>query len=274
MLRVTHAIAAALATGMSLLSASASADVSACLQSAEHAQASRRRGELRQARTELIACSAAGCPNAVRADCTRWLGEVDAALPSVILQAQDGSGHDVVDARVTIDGVAQQKALDGLAIPLDPGTHVVRFEAAGLEPVQQILSLREGEKSRLVSAVLTRAGASAVAPPDPPRRSGVPAGAWILGGAGLVMVGSGVVLWARGVSERDDLRERCASPSSCPESNIDAARTKLRIGDVLVGAGALAIGAGIWIALRPGAPASPTTSVTLGPRGLAVLLAF
>lgn len=277
MLRVRGRLACALVAGLTAASTNASADLGACLQSAERAQALRRGGGLRQARAQLISCSAAACPNAVRADCSRWLGEVEAALPSVILQARDASGQDVVDAKVTIDGVVQQRALDGLAIPLDPGTRVFRFEAGGREPVQQILALREGEKSRLVSAVLVRPPSPSdpgAVVPDAPRRSAVPAAAWLVGGAGLLMVGGGVVLWVRGVNERDDLRDRCASPSSCTASSVDAAKTELRIGDILVGAGALAIGASVWIALRSSAPASPSTNVTFAPRGVAIVQTF
>ncbi len=258
-------------------SANASADVGACLTSAEHAQALRRGGELRQARAQFISCSAAACPNAVRADCTRWLGEVDAALPSVIIQARDADGQDLVDARVTIDGVVHEKALDGLAISLDPGTRVIRFEAKGRDPVQQILALREGEKHRVVSAVLLRPPSlveRARPTPEPSRRARVPAAAWVVGGAGLLLVGGGVVLWARGVSERDDLRERCASPSSCAGSDVDAAKAELRIGDVLVGVGALAIGASIWVALSGSGRSSPSTSVTLAPRGFGLVQTF
>lgn len=236
----------------------------------------RRTGELRQARAQLITCSASLCPRAVRVDCARWLAEVESALPSVVIQARDAAGADVVDVTVSIDGVIQQRTLDGLALPLDPGTRVFRFEAPGRDTTQQTLAIREGEKNRVVPVVLIRTGAQRPAARVPlavveQERHGIPLGAWVLGGAGVVAVGAGVALWARGLSERSDLRGECASSASCLQGDIDAAKTKLAVGDVLAGVGVLAIVSGVWLALRsPG----PSNVVTLSPRGVGVLHAF
>lgn len=253
------------------------ADVASCLQAAERAQPLRGAGALRQARAELITCSATSCPRAVRADCTRWLTEVETAIPTVVVQAHDASGADIVDVTVSIDGVMQQKALDGLAISVDPGTRVFRFEAQGRASTERTLAIREGEKSRVVPVVLLRPGEQTQRPPAPigvaeQRRSGVPTATWILGGAGLIAASGGIALWALGTSERSDLRSECASAASCQQSDVDAAKTKLVVGDVLVAAGVLAIAAGVWLALRPSSTSS--TVVTVAPRGLDVLGAF
>jgi hypothetical protein len=85
-------------------------------------------------------------------------------------------------------------------------------------------------------------------------------------------VGGGVVLWARGVGERNDLRDQCASAASCAAGDIDAAKTTLVVGDVLVGVGVVALAASLWLALR--SPASSSSAVTLGPRGAAARIAF
>ena len=281
MLRVRRSLAGTIGVLVTLACSPAFADVPSCLQAAERAQPLRRSGELRQARAQLITCSATSCPRAVRADCTRWLNEVEIALPSVVIQARDASGVDVVDVTVSIDGVVQQRALDGLAIAVDPGTRVLKFEAPGRDATQQTLVVREGEKNRVVPVVLSRPGGvgrPALAPAPIANvavaggRNGLPVGAWILGGAGLLAIGGGVALWARGVSERDDLRGECASAASCVQGDIDAAKTKLVIGDVLVGVGALAVVAGVWLALRSGSSAS--TAVMVGPRGVGVLHPF
>ena len=142
----TIAVAVTVAVGVSLISATAFADVPTCLQAAERAQPLRRAGQLRAAREALIVCSALSCPRAVRADCTQWLSEVEIAQPSVVIQARDGSGADIVDVTVSVDGVVRQNALDGLSVPVDPGTRVFRFEAPGRVASEQTLAIRVGEK--------------------------------------------------------------------------------------------------------------------------------
>lgn len=270
-----RSLAGALGIAVVAACSTALADVPACLRAAEHAQPLRRGGELRAARAELIACSSASCPRAVRADCTQWLTEVESALPSVVIQARDGSGADVGEVTVMVDGVVQQRALDGLAMPVDPGPRLFRFDAPGRVAAQQTLVIREGEKNRVVPVVLVRLGdqGRAAAPVKVEReRGGVPLGAWILGGAGLLAAAGGVALWARGVSDRDDLRTQCVSPASCEQDDIDAAKTRLVVGDVLVGVGVLAVAAGVWFALRSG-PAGSTV-VSTGPRGGGVVFGF
>jgi len=271
--------AAVLTVGLLAIAAPARADVASCLDAAERAQPLRAAGELREARTRLITCAAASCPRQVRADCTRWLGEVELAVPSVVIQAREADGTDVLDVTLTIDGVPQKRPLDGLAISLDPGKHVFRIDAPGREPLTQTAAIREGEKSRVVTFAFPKPPASRSASPPvavgagPERRpstlSIVPPVAWVAGGLGLLAASTGVVLWVQGVGARDDLREQCASATSCVQGDIDAAKTKLVIGDVLVGAGALAIGAGVWLAVR-----ASSTNVSLGPGRLLLVRTF
>lgn len=277
--------AAAWWVGAVLLTASAPAwgNVKSCLDAAERAQPLRASGELRRAREELITCSAEACPRAVRADCTRWLGEVVSAMPLVVVQARGADGSDVVDVTVSVDGLVQQRRLDGLAIPVDPGTRVFRFESPGRTSVEQTLAIREGEKHRVVPVTLMRLGeiapgpSAATAPPPAARagdasQRGVPVAAWALGGAGLLAIGGGALLWASGLSERHDLRAQCASAPSCAQSDIDAAKSKLLLGDVLVGVGVVAIAVGVWLGLRSSGHASPV--LTVGSTGSGLLHTF
>jgi len=47
------------------------------------------------------------------------------------VRAEDTTGADTLAVRVTIDGQLLAETLDGKAVPIDPGEHVVRFELAG-----------------------------------------------------------------------------------------------------------------------------------------------
>ena len=275
MLRVKRLRVVALAVGIVAFGRPARADVASCLEAAEQAQPLRAAGELRQARARLVTCAAASCPRQVRADCTRWLAEVESALPSVVIQARESGGADVLDVTLSVDGVAQRGPVDGLAIAMDPGKHVLRIGALGREPVTQTVAIREGEKNRLVAIAFPKP-VSVVPPPAPARperfpgpTSGIAPVAWAVGGAGLLLAATGVVLWVQGIGERDDLRAKCGTAASCTQGNIDAARTRLIVGDVLVGAGALAVGAGVWLAVR-----SSSTTVSIGPGHLSLAQAF
>jgi hypothetical protein len=262
---------AAVALLLLLCALPARADVPACLHDAEEAQPLRGQGRLLEARARLIACTADGCPSLVRADCARWLAEVEAALPSLVPKARDARGVDLVDVRVSVDGALAKERLDGRGVPVDPGAHVVRIEAPGRRAVEQEVVVGEGEKNRIVAVTLLAPEdeaptASASAPPaerpDADATSGgTPAIAWVLGAAGLAGVGAGATFWGVGLSERSDLATRCASPSSCVQSDVDAAKTKLVVGDVLVGVGALALAAGVYLGLR--AAGRPRTTIAL-----------
>lgn len=69
------------------------------------------------------ACAADDCPALVRNDCQEWGAAVTEALPSIIVDARDASGHDVGDVLVTMDGELLTKSVNGTAITVDPGPH-------------------------------------------------------------------------------------------------------------------------------------------------------
>lgn len=58
-----------------------------------------------------------------------------------------------------VDDVRVRERLDAVAIALDPGPHVLRFEMGGAHPVEQQVVLRAGEKERRIAV--------AFPPPNP-----------------------------------------------------------------------------------------------------------
>ena len=67
---------------------------------------------------------------------------------------------------MTVDGQVVEERLDGKAVPIDPGEHVVRFETAGANPGQEAeLLVTQGEKNRKVVASFLP---PKVAPPPTP----------------------------------------------------------------------------------------------------------
>jgi hypothetical protein len=224
----------------------------ACAAAYEESQVARSEGRLRAAHRELGACTRAECADFIRVDCAHWLAEVEAAQPTIVLRATDGD-QEVTDVTLELDGEATATQLDGKAVAVDPGRHVLTLRRGGREPVQVTLVFREGEKNRPVLVELappTRASTK-------PAQAAVPAVSrtnpwpWVLLGVGAAGAAGFGVFGALGAEQRHDL-ERTCSPR-CDEGRIDQVRTKFLVADLSAAAGLLAFaGSGylFWAASR------------------------
>lgn len=118
-----------------------------CVASYQQAQVSRQDGDLLKAEQELVSCAGAGCPDAMQADCSRWLEEVQTALPSVVFRALTPDGADIADARIELDA-EPERAIDGRSISLNPGKHQVTVRAPHFVPVTLQVQFVEGQQLR------------------------------------------------------------------------------------------------------------------------------
>jgi hypothetical protein len=228
----------------------------ACIGAFDNAQRARRAGQLRTARAELLTCSQQECPSIVRADCTGVLRQVEAAQPTIVLKASDAKGNDLTDVTVELNDEKLTTALDGRALPVDPGKLSLVFRRPPWEPVTVDVVIAEAEKSRIVRATL--------GPPLPeetssrrdeaPRSKRSTAG-YIVPGvfAGL---GAGALVFA-GVNrlslgdQADDLRARCAP--ECSQAERDRMSNDLVLTNVMLGAGigSLVLAAATWFIFAP-----------------------
>jgi hypothetical protein len=223
----------------------ASAPKAECVGQLDRAQSLQTARKLRDARASYVSCSAVTCPELVREDCSRSLVELDAAMPSVVFSAR-ADGHDVTDARVVLDGEAVASALDGHAVTLDPGAHVVRFERAGGGVSEVRLVAREGEKNRAVAAAFVSSTPRELEKPK--LESGrFPILPVVLGGTGLLALGGSFYVRLNADSQADHLRSSCAP--SCDQSSRDALSDKLVVANVAlgVGIGFIALAAATWL---------------------------
>jgi hypothetical protein len=178
------------------------------------------------------------------------LSEVDAAIPSVVVRAQDATGADVIGARLSIDGLPAK--LDGQPVRLDPGDHTVAVENDSGARKQERVLLVEGETSRLVTlrfspAAITNAPAESH---DSVTRTHVPLGAWILGGLGVVALGGATYFGLAANHSLSDLDASC-SPH-CTDAQTQPGRTDALLFHVMLGAGAAAVaGAVVWAVAFP-----------------------
>ncbi len=220
---------------------SARADDMACIAAAEHELAVRKEQKLRDALKELAVCAAPACPAAVRNECNRRLVELNAALPTVVLSATDGTGNDMSAVTVTIDGAPLAAALDGRAVAVDPGNHVFRFEAAGKTAVEKTVIVGEGVKDRHIEVAFAPAsGAAVVAPvpspsasahPLPPssdtgRGGGVRTAGWVVGSVGLAGGIAAGVFGGLAIAGASNAKSECLL--NCSANTNPAARADMQ----------------------------------------------
>lgn len=152
--------------------------VAECLGANEQSIALRRESKLKAAREQLLICAAASCPSEVRKECAERVEKVNAAIPTIVFEVRDPNGNDVLGVRVSVDGQSSTDQREGVALPLDPGTHTFNFEANGFVLVEKTFVLRQGEKDRRELVTLDRAPINELTKaPDtaaPPARPAVP----------------------------------------------------------------------------------------------------
>lgn len=230
-----------------------------CADAYAQAQESMRSSALRKARDQLKVCARDACLPLIRKDCVAWLDEVNAGIPSVVVVAKDPDGKETFDVRVSVDGEEVASKLDVKALELDPGTFKMRFEHAGWSPIEREVVVRQGQKNKLVDADFGAASASA----SSKRRTLIP---WIVGGVGVGLAAGGAFFWLSAESSRSDLEGTC-SPH-CAQGDVDSVKTRRLVGDVLFGAGIVAIGAAaVWLLVDPMRSNAKTSASFVTPRG-------
>jgi len=257
-----------------------------CVAAAEQAQNLRDQRKLHAARDQLLACVQLDCPTVVTRDCQKWLGEVDDMMPSIAVAAHGGHGAEYVDVRVYVDGVKVADALDGKAIPVDPGLRALRFEREGSAPVEMRVLLREGERHRPIDVTFLDAaangGASTPSGPVPPpsgegsrsaEAKSPPVAGFILAGTAVVAFGSFAYFAIRTHSDVSSLQTHCAP--ACSSADVDPVRREALAADISLGVGLLSAAGAVWLFVRHARDSRAHAAVhpVLMPRGAALGIA-
>lgn len=222
-----------------------------CASAADQAQQLRDEGKYRRAREQLLICARDVCPAPIKRDCLDWLSQMDSVAPTVVLGAKDGT-KDLIDVKVSVDGVPLTEKLDGKPIPMDLGQHTFKFEYQG-QTKEETVVIGAGQKGRNIAVVFGGATPGPTPGPSPaPSRGGdnslVPA--FIVGGIGVAGIISFAIFGLSGKGDVSDLEKTCKP--NCKESDVDAARTKLIIADISLGIGVVALAVATYMVLtRP-----------------------
>jgi hypothetical protein len=254
-----------------LVSASSFADDAACLAAASKGQKLRNAHQLVEARDQLRVCAAAGCPGVVQSDCVTWLAEVDKQVPGAVAAAKNGSGVDLVDVKVTVDGKPFAAKLDGQALPIDAGAHTFHFEAPDGTSVDRQVIIKEGDKAQEVSVVLGAPAQSpstspgAVSAVAPEKSSTWRTAGWVLGGAGVVGLALGTVFGIVALSDKSSAN--CVN-DVCNPGTLGGMKTMSAVSTTGFVAGGvfLAGGVGLILFAPKGSPDSAPPSAGAGVR--------
>jgi hypothetical protein len=197
-----------------------------CARAYVNAQRLHNEGKLLESRRDLIQCGSKQCPEMLRPDCMRWLGEVDASIPSVVVSASAGA-RELTNVRVFVDGRLEQKRLDGTAIEADPGEHLLRFESPGHEPVERRWLARVGRKNETLEADLGDHDQSLLP-------------VYVLGGVSAASFGTFAAFAISSHAQKQDL-DSCKG--HCSPERVDSIRRQQIVADVSLGVGIAALAA-------------------------------
>jgi hypothetical protein len=209
------------------------------------------------AREMLRTCMRSSCKDWMVADCSRWLTEVEARIPTVVFSARDTSGRDLAEIGVrTVDGASIASRLDGRAIELEPGAQVFLFVAPDGARREKRVLVREGEKNQGVSAVFD-------APPDETKRvvtarhatgtrAGTPALRTVgygVAGAGVIGLGVGAIFGLRAIAKKNEAN---CFENVCDERPMEEATSAAKIATIgFVAGGTLVTGGALLLLFGP-----------------------
>ena len=255
-------------------SAPAWADASAeqrCLASHKKTQELELDKKLVDAEEQAVSCSQSACPVEVREMCVDFLRRIRASQPTAVLVVRGTSGKTFPEARVEIDGKPGRARLDGSAVPLDPGSHQVKYEVDGHEGQVTTFILHEGEKDREIALSVDDRGKG-------PRFS---PWAHVFGSIGVASLAAfaavGTVALVRANALDDDCGRRCSVERP---GDVDSVVREAIAADVCLGAGLTFVAAagltmGLSWSKAPAAGATATrTTVVVSPRGLGLDVRF
>jgi hypothetical protein len=251
---VRVAVAHALLLAVLLGAPAARADAT-CITAYEQTQTLRKDGKPLASKVQAAICSRESCPALLTKDCTKWLTELEADIPTVVLDPRTPAGALRTDVHVKLDGAPLNEKIDGKPVPLEPGSHTFVFEVEGAAPVERALVLKAGEKNRKVTVTLAAAapGEGAKSADRP-----VPIGVWIFGGATVVALATSAVFAIDGLGKKSDL-DKCKP--RCAASDVDAMSSSFTLADVALGAGGMAGAAAVYLFLtRPSAESSTASA--------------
>jgi hypothetical protein len=212
-------------------------------------------------------------PNDERATVAKSRAEqLEPRLPKLALRLEAGAP---AGSRVLRDGVELKTASLDVALPVDPGKHVIEVTAPGHAPRRYELTIGEAELvTRDVAPGMRRESSPALgASASADHGSGTRTLGWVLGGVGVVGVATFAVTGMMVLDRKSVVDENCDAGKRCNQAGADAAesgRTLGTISGVSLIVGGVALAAGAYFVLSSDGE-RPTTALVAGPTTLSVV---
>lgn len=240
----------------------AAADPAACSAAYERGQRLMTSAHLLDAASQFRYCGSPACPAIMHAECLRFLDRVEAATPSIVVRVRPEID---VPVRFTLDDDAE-RALDGHAVVLDPGTHQLRLRATGYAVREQRFLVTEGESLKTIEVSLEvlpgeplrdQPPSSLASPAPSPTPSVVP---WVVTGAVASAGAAGFVYWGLQARSGEAALESC-SPD-CSRSQVADVKRDYLLSNVSLGVGVTGLVAmGVWYVVRSSGSARRATTL-------------
>ena len=240
-----------------------------CSAAYERTQTEKLAGHYVAAKAAALECSQLVCNSAIVQECVHFYSALESETPTLVFSARKAEGGELTDVRVEMDGKVVAQQITGRPITVDPGLHNFVF----VHPKRGLLRLAEtarvGDKARVVEVTFKDPNAKVASTGEqaaPAKKGGVPVMTWVLGGVGVVALGSFVYFRTSGVNDYNELNDTC-SPA-CNPDDVDPIRKKFTYSYISLGVGAASIAgaAAFYFAGRSGG-SGPSVQATVTPRG-------
>ncbi|XXT20955.1 hypothetical protein WME94_05215 [Sorangium sp. So ce429] len=178
------------------------------------------------------------------------------------------------------DGVPLGKAQWGAWLPVDAGEHEIMATAKGRKPWKRsAVVAADGEAVSVAVPALEPAPASAPARPRSATGGAQRVAGIVVGGAGLLGAGVGVLFGVRAVVKLSESNAagHCHDGNICDDVGFERREQAVAAGNlstVLLLAGGAALAGGVALFLTAPRSEHPSAHVALGPRGIALRGAF
>ncbi len=219
-----------------------------CAEAYTQAQVLRREVKLLESRAKLLVCSRTVCTDFITEECTEWLAQVEARIPSVVLEAKDGDGAELLDVKVSMDGAVIATRLDGRAVEVNPGLHTFVFQGRDGTRTEAKVAIKEGAKAQAVAIVL---GQPKVKPDRLSGRTMRILG-YSAGGLGVISLGIGGFFGLRAIVKNDESKNDCDAQDVCRDAGLQArndAQSAAAVSTIAVGVGGVLLAGGVALVL-------------------------
>jgi hypothetical protein len=238
-----------------------------CGSAYERAQTERLAGHYVAASEAALACSQLRCNAAIVKECVRFYESLEQDTPTLVFSARKAEGGELTNVRVEMDGKRVADQLTGRAFKVDPGQHAFVFIEAQRGQMQVSETARVGDHARVIEVTFADPFAKKETPSKPadsaPQKShGVPAMTYVLGGVGIVGLGTFIGFRLKADNEYSDYSSSCAP--RCSADDVKAVRREFLISYVSLGVGIAGLaGAGLVYVFAPSRESTTPVQATV-----------